>query len=266
MKVRFKNPPINELIIGVYFNPPIIPLRSEHIGLLWSRFRDDFPKVEQREPLFVGAFGNPSAQITSNEFPFMPRYWFVSEDEVNLIQIQKDAFLLNWRKREAEYPHFDEHLKPSFDKYLLEFKEFLHDEFGKSDIKIGLCELTYVDLIEPCDFWRGPQDTSRLIPSFVTPDFEIETGSTTAFNCVFHHEAGPELQLRTSIRTAVSTAEPKSPRLVLEFKALGQPAVAGTSGMDKWYNRAHDVIISQFLGMTDEQIQRTYWVPEENAQ
>ncbi len=37
MKVRFKNPPINELIIGVYFHPPLARLRSEHIGLLWSR-------------------------------------------------------------------------------------------------------------------------------------------------------------------------------------------------------------------------------------
>ncbi len=266
MKVRFKNPPINELIIGVYFNPPIFPLRSEHIGLLWSRFRDDFPKVEQREPFFVGALDNPSAQITSNEFPFMPRYWFVSEDEVNLIQIQKDAFLLNWRKREAEYPHFDERLKPCFVDYLSKFKKFLLEEFGMSDIEIGICELTYIDVIEPCDFWQGPQDTSRLIPSFVTPDFGIETGSATAFNCVYHHKAEPELQLRTSIQTGESTAEPKSPRLILEFKALGQPAIAEPLDIVRWYDRAHDAIIAQFLSMTDKQIQRTYWVPEENSQ
>ena len=43
MTIKFENPPINELVIGTYFNPPLANLRNEHIGLLWSKFRDEFP-------------------------------------------------------------------------------------------------------------------------------------------------------------------------------------------------------------------------------
>ncbi len=97
MKGRFRNPPINELIIGAYFEPPVIALRSEHIGLLWSRLRHEFPVVKQRKPLGI-VEPPPRAVLTiSEEFLVMPRFWFVSKDKVHLIQVQKNAFLLNWR-------------------------------------------------------------------------------------------------------------------------------------------------------------------------
>lgn len=34
MKIRFQNPPINELVLADYLSPPVFTLRSEHIGLL----------------------------------------------------------------------------------------------------------------------------------------------------------------------------------------------------------------------------------------
>jgi hypothetical protein len=37
----------------------------------------------------------------------MPRFWLEAEDGTILMQIQKNAFLFNWRKREAQYPHYE---------------------------------------------------------------------------------------------------------------------------------------------------------------
>ena len=263
MNVRFKNPPINELVIGAYFDPPVIALRSEHIGLLWSRFRSEFPKVEQREPILVGIHRHASPEIMANEFPFMPRFWFVSEDETNLIQVQKNAFLLNWRKRKAEYPHFSEHLKPCFDSYFAVFNEFLREDVGVSDLGIGACELTYIDVIDPCEYWQGPQDTSRLIPSFAVPDCATAPGVAPAFNCMYRYEIEPNCQLQIAIRTAEATGDPNSPRLILEFKTLGRPGSVAKSDLDAWYDQAHDAIVARFLSMTDEHVQRTHWIPEE---
>jgi hypothetical protein len=39
MSVKFKNPPINELVIGVYFDGEVPSLRSEHIGLFWGEVK-----------------------------------------------------------------------------------------------------------------------------------------------------------------------------------------------------------------------------------
>ena len=128
MKVRFKNPPINELVIGAYFDPPLTALRNEHIGLLWSQMREEFPTVEQRPPIGGVAEGQEAIITIGGELMVMPRFWFVSEDEINLIQVQKGAFLFNWRKRKTEYPHFSEHLKPYFDRYFTMFDEFIGEE------------------------------------------------------------------------------------------------------------------------------------------
>ena len=265
MKVRFRNPPIKELVIGAYFNPPLIALRSEHIGLLWSRLRGEFPTVEQREPFGVVESHAPAATL-GNEFLVMPRFWFMSRDEINLIQVQKNAFILNWRRRNSGYPHFSENLKPSFYRYYGIFEAFLKDDVDVRDPKIGLCELTYVNVIESSDCWRGPQDTTKVIPSFRIPSGGSAHGVTPDFNCIYLHEIERNLRLHVAIRTANTGAEGGSPCLVLEFRALGHPGGGAKSDADAWYERAHAAILDRFLSMTSEYVQRTYWITVEEAE
>jgi uncharacterized protein (TIGR04255 family) len=257
MKVRFESPPINELVIATYFNPPLFSLRSEHVGLFWSRIRSEFPVVEQQAPVGgAEVFG----QVPGELFP-LPRFWFVAEDKINLIQLQKNAFMLNWRRRNTDYPHFAENLKPAFDKYFRIFEDFVRDDAGVQDIKIDLCELTYINTIEACQYWRGPQDTATVIPSFVMPDTGIKTTAAPAFNCSYVHVLSNDLQLRVVIRNGEATAKPGTPVLVLEIKATGRLGQVGKSAADAWFERAHDAIIACFVGMTSKEIQHTYWKP-----
>lgn len=255
MKTRFENPPINELVIATYFDPPLFTLRNEHVGLFWSRIRSEFPTVEQQAP--VG--GAEAFQQLSGEFFPMPRFWFVAKDEINLIQLQKNAFMLNWRRRDAEYPHFAENLKPAFDKYFRVFEDFAREDAGVQDIKIDLCELTYINTIEACEYWRGPQDTAAVIPSFAIPDAGTEPSATVAFNCSYVYVLSKDLLLRVSIRNGEVTAKPGTPVLILEIKATAQLRQVGKSAADAWFERAHDAIIACFVGMTSKDIQLTYW-------
>lgn len=257
MTVRFHNPPINELVIATYLNPPLFELRSEHVGLFWSRIRDTFPAVEQQAPLGVAeAF----EQVSGEFFP-MPRFWFVAEDSINLIQLQKNAFIFNWRRRDTQYPHFSENLKPTFDKYFQVFEDFAREDAGVQDIKIDLCELTYINTIEACEYWQGPQDTAKVIPSFAVPDTGIKLSVAPAFNCTYFYVPSKDLQLRVSIRNGEVTAKPGTPVLVLEIKANGRLGQVGKSAADEWFDRAHDAIIACFVDMTSKDIQHTYWKP-----
>ena len=94
MNVKYKNPPINELIIGAYFDQPIVPLRSEHVGLFWAEVRTKFPKIQQQPELSLPIMGPTlTFQIGLTDEPYpMPRFWLISEDDTILMQIQKNAF------------------------------------------------------------------------------------------------------------------------------------------------------------------------------
>lgn len=132
MTVKFRNPPINELVIGVYFARDLHPLRAEHIGLFWSNIRPEFPTIQQQPP--VAPPISPGAGVTiefgapGEMFP-MPRFWIELSDGQTLLQIQRNAFLLNWRKKDAGYPHF-EVVKKSFDQNFARFVQFLESEFS----------------------------------------------------------------------------------------------------------------------------------------
>ncbi len=165
--IAFKHPPVDEVVVSTYFNPPLSDLRSEHIGLFWGKIREDFPVVSQQPPVMSQQSPVEVVQSINADEPFpMPRYWIVSEDETELIQIQKSAFMFNWRRRDDEYPRFHRSIKPAFDGYYGLFSEFIRTEINMTEPLIDLCELTYINVLEPCEYWTGPQDTKKVLPAF----------------------------------------------------------------------------------------------------
>lgn len=264
MTMRFENPPINELVIATYFNPPLFALRNEHVGLFWSKIREEFPNVEQKHPVggaaALGFTGNDDAlkQVGEDVFP-MPRFWFVSDDETHLIQLQKNAFMFNWRSREAEYPRYAGLLKPAFDRHYRVFKNFAQDEAGVPEVKVDHCELTYVNLIKPCQYWAGPRDTPAVLPFVEIPEFGTPSGGEFALNSTYNHVLAPDLHLRITVRTGEATDQPGTPVLVFELSARGRLGQAAKSAVDVWFDRAHDAIVDCFVNITSAEVQQNHW-------
>jgi len=258
MTIKFEKPPINEVVISTYFNPPIHGLRNEHIGLFWHSVREDFPQVLQQNPV-----GGMDISIGQDIFP-MPRYWLIAADDINLVQIQKNAFMFNWRRREDDYPHYD-NLKSGFDRYFSVFKDFVLSETDTKDLKVDGCELTYINTIESCDYWSSPRDTGNVIPSFSIPDIGVTPKVEPGYNCTFVYVLADDLQLRVSVRNAQSVQDPKNPVLVLEIRALGRIGSANKFVADSWFERGHQAIIDCFVRMTNSKIQKKYWISKENS-
>src|SRR5262249_14830067 len=122
--MKFKHPPINELVIGVYFNLPLLAMRAEHIGLFWHAIRGEFPNAAQAGPIMASAESQAAIVPAPDELYPLPRFWFVSPDDTMLVQLQRNAFLVNWRKRDQVYPHYDA-VKQSFDRLYGLFIDFL---------------------------------------------------------------------------------------------------------------------------------------------
>lgn len=257
--IKFKHPPINELVIGVYFAQDVPTLRAEHVGLFWASVRKQFPTIRQQPEVNKPSLARPdrvNVVITEELFP-MGRYWLQGKDGNELIQIQKGAFLFNWRRGTVAYPHFDQ-VKNAFDKYYASFLKFLSKEL-KAEPKPQVAELTYINLVEPCEYWSGVQDTHNVIPQF-----RLVTSAEAAnadFNYVTSERLRPDLMLTTAVRTGRTPKDQKRPVLVFEIRAIGLLVEGDDPDLDAWFARAHETTGQHFLAITSPEVQRKHWIP-----
>lgn len=257
--MKFKFPPINELVIGVYFNTPLLSLRAEHIGLFWHQIRDAFPKVSQTVPIVAhGEAFQAALESAPEEVYPLPRFWLRSADETMLVQLQRNAFLLNWRKREQTYPQY-ETVKREFDRVYGIFAEFVHKTV-RQNFAIEAAELTYINLVQAADHWKGVGDIARVIPSFRT--VEIGTGGTELVNTTQSTvwKVGSDMNLSAKVQTATTTAD-QQPALVFELSAKGRLGAATKVEADSWFSRAHELTGKAFKCMTSPEVQAKVWQP-----
>ena len=249
----FRKPPVNEVVVATYFNPPLSDLRSEHIGLFWQEIKEDFPVAKQHLPV-------PNIELPSDEpFP-MPRYWFIADNKINLVQVQKHAFIFNWRRRNEDYPGFHKGIKPAFDKYYGVFSEFVRTQVNTNPV-IDLCELTYINTIEQAEYWADPQDTVRLIPSFSILPSGAEDSDFLMLRCNYVHDISNDLQLNIGIHSGAT--QQGTPVLRFEIKASGRLGQVAKPRTDEWFGRAHDAIVRCFLDITRPDIRNEFWEPVE---
>jgi uncharacterized protein (TIGR04255 family) len=246
----------------VYFDPPLFNFRAEHVGLFWSSIKDEFPVSSQNVPIssqyIPSSAGGPEIISPGEVFP-LQRFWLTSKNGVSLIQIQKNAFIFNWRKVGDEYPHF-EPLKELFDKYYESFRVFLDQHTQTGDIPIGACELAYVNVIGDGSYWNALPDTSTIIPSFSVPQSGIEGVDPSDVNLQTVYPISNDLVLTIGIQ---NRREPNSNRqfLYFELRAAGRLGHSSKRQADEWFDRAHDVIGRSFTGMTNPSIQAEHWQP-----
>ena len=256
MEIGFDRPPINEVVVSMFFDPPLEGFRSEHVGRFWEKIREEFPSVQQQIP-FARGFG---PAIGPDEVIPMPRYWFISADDANVIQIQKEAFIYNWRRRgDNLYPGFMSSIEPSFRRLYKVFESFLTADLTLPEPTIIACELTYVDIIEAGEYWTGLEDTSKVIPSFFSLAIDSENAKRSGFNYAQGYDVEDGTHLSIGIISAVGQSDPERRALRLEFKAEGQFNGVQKHETDGWWKRAHDEIARCFVGVTSVDVQYELW-------
>ena len=262
MSITFENPPINEVVVSTYFTPQLSDFRSEHVGLFWEKIREEFPVARQQPP--TASLMASGLDVNADELFPMPRYWFIADDDISLIQIQKDAFMFNWRRRDDAYPRFHRDIKPTFDRYYGLFSEFVREEVQIEAPSIDLCELTYINALERCEFWEGPQDTTKVHP-FISNSLSrhkcfSDLRNSTAITIT---ESKPICNLISVYEAELWRSKMDAPVLIFEIRASARLGQVTKSEADEWFERAHDCIIRCFAGMTDQDIQRSYWELQE---
>jgi uncharacterized protein (TIGR04255 family) len=262
--VDFNKPPLTEVVCGITFEP-LSDFLVPHFGLLWSEFKEGFPRSEEQPTLSAvqeGAPGESAPKPPQFEFTTKsePRVWFISEDDACLLQVQKNMFLHNWRKTsaECEYPRYHR-VKSRFDECFARFGRFI-SENGLGAITPIQQELTYVNIIPLEDEWGTLSHIGALFPDHVPAPLcgrflpEPESISwDTAFP--LPENAG---RLRTSVKSAIMK-EGGHPCIRMVLTARGLAKETSTDAMNEWFDMAHQHIVEGFVDLTGSRPQEEQW-------
>lgn len=227
----FESPPVVETVLSVQFEP-LTELRTAHLGLLWEKFRARFPKVEDRPPLDPVVERFPEApraklglRLQTLETPPVPRMWFVTDRGNEMIQVQPDRFIKNWRKegQGEEYPHYEtgrQRFEQDFDTFLRFLTE---NRLGTPCV--NQCEVTYVNHILAGEGWDGFGDFEKVFSFFRPPagdiPGEVEDVRTHLRFTISGPGGEPIGRLHADIQPAYRTADNR-PMYVFHLTARGQ--------------------------------------------
>jgi uncharacterized protein (TIGR04255 family) len=167
---EYGRPPVIEVALAIQFDP-ISALTTAHLGALWTLFRDHFPDLSvqaPRQPSFedLGPQRPPTPSIQL-QLPHGPaRVWFTTSSGGELIQVQPDRFVFNWKATESDhsYPRYKQ-VRASFERHLKTFLRFLEEHRFPSP-EPNQCEVSYVNHVWSGDGWETFDQLGVVIPSW----------------------------------------------------------------------------------------------------
>lgn len=262
----YENPPVAEVVCGVQFQP-LEKLRSPYIGLIWQRYRAEYPDFQEQpelvhlvEPPEQLAAPRKTFEVRMLQTPLVPRVLFVHRDDTRVIQVQQDRFIYNWRKRppDDDYPRYG----AVFGAFLENWATFLDvvSTEGLGEVVIDQYEMTYLNHIWQGEGWDTLGDMAKVFPDL---SWRSAGGRFLPLPVNMSHRAsfplpGGNGRLHLSISTALSTEEGK--RLVsMDLTARGFPGSPGDEAMRNWFNLAHEWIVRGFADLTSDEIQKSCW-------
>lgn len=247
----FSNPPLNEVVVGVQFSPAA-GYSQIHAGEVWSLFKDEFPFVEEQAPLppTFETFGIPSPPVfnfglvTGGQHD---RFWFLTEDQQELIQFQADRLLHNWRKVPSgtrEYPRF-EAIISAFEAELGKLENYF-DSLTPQGLTCTQAEITYINHIVMEKLGEGSQHSDWINPlSFGLQDPDD-------INCTWRRslyvDGAPRARLIVEAKTGFNFLQQKL--LMLSITVRGSPEQPHIEDTIEFLKYAREIIINEFALVT----------------
>ena len=263
----FRKPPVAEVALSLQFDP-LDSLRTPHLGLLWEQYRGTFPTFEEHPPLppAVEWFGLPTSsgfapQVELLTVPPMPRCWFVNTRGSDLIQVQQDRFVFNWRKLKEEdvYPRY-EYIRAEFGKELDVFLSFLSKEnIGR--LVPNQCEVTYVNQLLSDKGREHPGQLDRLITVWRNKysDRFLKEPEDVRLSMRYLIRDGerPVGRLHVNVEPRLSTIH-KLPVIVITLTARGAPLTKDIEGAMRFFDIGRSWIVSAFASITTQEMHQNW--------
>lgn len=263
----FKFPPVNEVFLGVQFDT-LEAFNIATYGLIWEKFRDRFPSVEHHMPLEpqferIGGRKSPIGQLPPfriEQMAPLPRAWFLSRDGCELVQIQPDRFIRNWRRLNSsdEYPRYEKHIRPEFEKDLKALEDFFRD-IGMGRINPNQCEVSYINHIDAESSHDKLNEvfigwSNKYCPATIADIEDINLG----MRHVVKDSNGEFLgRLYIKIQPAFRAADDK-PIFLVELTLRGRPLRNNIEGVMEFMNIGREKIVRAFAEMTTPEMHKLW--------
>jgi len=232
--------------------------------LFWEKIRTKFPVVQEQQPIapVIEVLGLPPDQeagmrVELLKVPPVPRCWFMNNEGSELLQVQQDRFISNWRKTPpgVDYPRYEHVREVFFDNFRF-YEEFLGRE-RLGEIIPNQCEVTYVNHIHAGEIWSKPGQLGKVFTVWA-PTYSDEFLSE------------PE-DVRFVIRYAITddnadmvgrlhiSLEPKYSTdgnlvFVMVLTARGKPSASSAQGIRDFFDLGRKWIVRGFTSITTQQM------------
>jgi uncharacterized protein (TIGR04255 family) len=250
--VDYDKPPVVETAFRFTF-PPIKGWNVFHLGLFWARLRKRYQFAEARLPM-------GSVEVDDLDFKLGPeihlealplRSFLLDSSKNQLLQVQLNAFIRNWRAIEAEqkYCHYSE-LKPMFQEDWAAYREFLRGE-GLPEPNVFQCDVTYINHLVKGREWNTLEDIGPLFPRM---KFELKGALVTSFSFV-------ATVANNQVRMEASPAlrPDGTPIIQLTLNVSGKPASASETDISAKLDDCHKLLVETFAEITAEELQKRIW-------
>jgi uncharacterized protein (TIGR04255 family) len=245
----FRDPPINEVVLGIQFSAP--QLGAIHIGKLYDRLARDYPQIQQ-VPALPPSFESFAPAPAGMTIPIVmmpqmaPRQWFISDNDERLIQFQMDRLLANWRRREGggPYPRYSA-VRAAFVGALNAFDDLMNKDVG-APFATNQCEVSYINHIPlpGPDGWGHPGRWTRL---WRDEEPSSEGVQFVTRNLLRDSSGQPFARMTTELQGGQIG---ETPILTLNLTVRGRPLSADREGVLDFLDTARASIVRRFAAIT----------------
>lgn len=263
VRPNFDHPPVIEQAITLMF-APIDGFTVGDIGMFWDKLRAEFPICEAMPRLkpSMETFGSElTVQLSFSGAVEVPRAFFRSKEQHELVQLQSDRFTYNWmRSPTSEYPRHQRTIGRFWELY--DSLQSYLAERGLPEPKLQQCELINVN-IAPLKQFGGSYASALKIFSLIEnvpmwPErIELEA-ATIQTHYVLKNDAGEAIGRlhfeANPVRDNLSGEE----AIRFDLVARGSPAPLDRRSAEHFFSEARDYINTAFLRLTTDEARRAW--------
>jgi uncharacterized protein (TIGR04255 family) len=258
----FSDPPVIEVALSLQFMP-LEAFRIPHYGLLREAFRaEGLSRFEEHGVLpqnFETFDSNRIPRIafsvqTFDDAPPLPRLWLINDAGNELVQIQPDRLIVNWRKgaEDEAYPRYTSVLA-RFERAVATFEKVVASE-NLGTVVPSQCEVTYVNHIVSGHGWITHGEADQILTVWqnkYSDDFltRPEDSGFAARFLIGEDRNAPQGRLHVNFQPAFRSTDGR-PMYVLTLVARGAPLDQTSSGVLKFLNLGHQYVIRGFTSLT----------------
>ncbi|MCY3955044.1 MAG: TIGR04255 family protein [Nitrospira sp.] len=260
---EYGSPPVIETVLGVQFSP-LSSFQVPHFGLFWNRVRQAYPHVEVQPPLgptfeqFVPKEIRGEAQIRFEAGPPDFRCWFKNQEQTHLMQVQRDRFVVNWRKVTGQevYPRYVQ-FRPRFKSEWTEFCKFLEEENLETP-QVNQCEVTYVNHFESEKEFISFGEAHKIFEvwSELPAEEFLPAPESVRFNI---HYLLPDQKgrMHVVVEPKLRTRDGKEV-LQVTLTCRGRPDSPTIEDILNWFDLGHEWIVQGFTQLTTHEMHQIW--------